>query len=351
MLNLSNNFCFIIFFFFFQVTCRNRKVGKTYSCRLCTKKGFLSKLRLAEHEKRKHPTIVVTSVVNGGNSSVSSSMSPSNHTQSESLQTTDSQTNSHHVPSSPMTYRSSNSSVSPNSTISVSSYSHSPVLSNVPSSPLTSSQRQWETNTYFNPQNVLGQHHLMPPSQYSMHPQIPPSYGTSQHLNNYTPYSGIHSNITTVGSQCYPAGPASSFQQQSLQTSGSLNHTSPYTGPSVTSLNSENVTSVGMQHHQGEENVGSLMRLVYSCSDNNMEANYNFSHPESHSNFSNMDIQSQPNSKSSLQVQNNHFTPSHLPTLNLNNACVMPEITPLDNDLSKGGCFDWDSFSKIDCKN
>ena len=82
-----------------------------------------------------------------------------------------------------------------------------------------------------------------------------------------------------------------------------------------------------------------------------MEANYSFAHPESHSSFSNMELQSQPNSKTSLQVQNNHFTPTHLQTLNLNNACVMPEITQLDNDLSKGGCFDWDSFSKIDCKN
>ena len=331
MANSVKQLLFHSTFSLFQVTCRNRKVGKTYSCRLCTKKGFLSKLRLAEHEKRKHPTIVVTSLASGGNSSVTSSLSPSSQSQSEVMRTTDAQPNPHHIPSSPMTCRSSDISLSPNSTISVSSYSNSSVLSNVPSSPLASSQRQWENNTYFNHQNVLGQHHLMPSSQYHMHPQMPATYGTSQHLNNYTSYGGIHPSIPSIGSQCYPTAPAPSFQQQSIQTSAGLNHPSPYTGSSLTTISPENVGSVGMQSHQGEENVGSLMRLVYSCSDNNMEANYNFSHVES-------------------QAHNNHFSSSHLPNLNLNNACVMPDVTQIDNDLSKGSCFDWDSFTKIDCK-
>ena len=334
------------FFYLFQVTCRNRKVGKTYSCRLCTKKGFLSKLRLAEHEKRKHPTIVVTSVASGGNASVSSSLSPSSHTQSEALQTTDSIPNSHQIQSSPMTSRLSSSSVSPNSTMSASSYSSSSILPNVPSPPLTSTQRQWENNSYFNHQNVLNQHHLMPSAPYSMHPQIQSTYPASHHLNSYTAYGGIHAGIPTIGSQGYPTSPAPTFQHQSLQNSSSMSYPAQYTGSSLPNLGPESVSSVGVQPQQGEENVGSLMRLVYSCSDNNMEASYNFSHNESQPNSFSMDIQSHP--KPSLPSQNHNFSSSHI---NLNNACVMPEVTQLDNDLSKGGCFDWDSFSKIDCKN
>ena len=88
-------FVLILTFYYlsFQVTCRNRRVGKTYSCHLCTKKGFLSKLRLSEHEKRKHPAVVVTSVVNEVDTSVASPTS-SSHNQSEVvLQTIASTTN------------------------------------------------------------------------------------------------------------------------------------------------------------------------------------------------------------------------------------------------------------------
>ena len=336
------------FLFSFQVTCRNRKVGKTYSCRLCTKKGFLSKLRLAEHEKRKHPTIVVTSVASAGNSSsVSSSLSPSSHTQSEVVQTTDAQTSLHQVQNSPMLCRTSNTATSLNTSSNVASYSNPSLLPNVPPSSLTSSHRQWENNTYFNHQAALNQHHLMPSSPYSMHPQIQSTYTASQQLNNYTSYGGIHPGMPSVGSHCYPTSPSSSFQQ-SVPTTGAMTNTSHFTGSSLTTLSPENVPSVGMQH-QGEENVGSLMRLVYSCSDNNMEGNYSFSHHEPQTNFGNMDPQQ--NSKLNIPSQNHAFSSSHLQTINLNNACVMPDVTPLDTDLSRGVCFDWDPFTKIDCKN
>ena len=130
----NNFFSFKYCFVFFQVTCRNRKVGKTYSCHLCTKKGFLSKLRLAEHEKRKHPTVVVTSVVHGGNVSLTSppTTSPS---QSDILKMRETQTSTNQtIP--PMTCRPpSNTSSSESSILQATSYSNanmsSPIIPNL----------------------------------------------------------------------------------------------------------------------------------------------------------------------------------------------------------------------------
>ena len=43
-------------FLTFQVTCRNRAVGRSYACELCSK-NFPTKRHLHEHNKRKHPQV------------------------------------------------------------------------------------------------------------------------------------------------------------------------------------------------------------------------------------------------------------------------------------------------------
>ena len=312
----------------FQVTCRNRKVGKTYSCHLCTKKGFLSKLRLAEHEKRKHPTVVVTSVVHGGNVSLTSptTTSPS---QSDILKMRETQISTNQtIP--PMTCRPpSNTSSSESSILQASSYSNtnmtSPIIPNItPTS--TSTQKHWDGSGYFNAPNSIHQNSLIPSSYPSQ--QTHQGYMSPHHLNNYGTY-GIHSSIPLSGNSCH-IQPSSSYQQP-LSTPaliGSQQHPLPPMG-------SENIPVTA---HHGEENVGSLLRLVYSCPDSNLESSY---HMNSHNYV-------QPNHHLMDQT---HSSKPHPQTVNLNNACLMSDYPQLDTEMSRGVCFDWDSYTKIDCKN
>ena len=308
---------------------------------MCTKKGFLSKLRLSEHEKRKHPTVVVTSVVNGGNSATASPTS-SSHNQSEVLQTTEAQPNTHQLVT-PMTCRPANTASSAPSS-NISSYSSANVNSAILpdlSSSVPSTHKHCETNSYFNYTSPMNQHPLMP-SSYQMPQQQ--SYVGSHHLNNYPPY-GNHPSTPTSGNPCHIQ--STSSYQQPLSTSSGINHQQQYLAP-LPPMSSDSVINIG---HNEEENVGSLLRLVYSCSDNNMDSNYNINthnFPEGQTNSSFMVHPHSIKPASGLQ-QHQHI--SHHQPANLNNACVMPDYTALDSELSRGSCFDWDSFTKIDCKN
>ena len=253
-----------------------------------------------------------------------------------------------------MTVRPSSNTSSSESSSNVSAYSitnmNPSILPNLPSS-VPSTQKQWENNSYFNHSSSINQHSLMT-SSYPMvqHQQHQQGYVSSQHFNSCYPPYGIHATVPTTSTQTHIQS-VGAFPQP-LASSPTISNQQTFTNNgTLPTMSSDNVSTMP---HQGEENVGSLLRLVYSCSDNNMESNYNINTPnfashEGHSNTPFMEHQAHSSKPNIQQHQHHHM--SNPQTINLNNACVMPDYTPLEHELSRGVCFDWDSFAKIDCKN
>ena len=281
-------------------------------------------------------------MVNGGSSPTALSTS-SSHNQSENGHIEQPQSNSHQLVS-PMTCRPSvQTSTSPSS--SISSYSSSSANSIILPSDSSSSHKPstCETNSYFNYTSPVNQLPLMP-STYQIQQQQ--HYGGPHHVNSYHPY-GSNPSITTIpGSTtnlCHIQSPPS--YERLSSPPGVANNQQQYFPP-LTPMSS---------HHNEEENVGSLLRLVYSCSDNNIDPNYNlnthgFSASEGPSQEHNHFVEGQHSAKQHSVVHHNQHL-NHQQPGNLNNAGAMADYITLENDLNRGTCFDWDPFVKIDCKN